>query len=75
MSQFEGDMAEGEEEVQEMQSPMVANSGKRKKSTVDCIKKYSRNSTFYDECISWERSYLESGYGDWEILLLCMHSY
>ncbi|RVW87671.1 hypothetical protein CK203_041218 [Vitis vinifera] len=29
------DMAEGEEEVQEMQSPMAANSGKRKKSTVD----------------------------------------
>ncbi|RVW46411.1 hypothetical protein CK203_081776 [Vitis vinifera] len=28
-------MAEGEEEVQEMQSSMVANSGKRKKSTVD----------------------------------------
>ena len=35
MSQFEGDMAKGEEEVQEMQSPMAANSGKRKKSTVD----------------------------------------
>ncbi|RVW33935.1 hypothetical protein CK203_082981 [Vitis vinifera] len=35
VSQFEGDMAEGEEEVQEMQSPMAANSGKRKKSTVD----------------------------------------
>ncbi|RVX07828.1 hypothetical protein CK203_021814 [Vitis vinifera] len=30
-----GDMAEGEEEVQEMQSPMAASSGKRKKSTVD----------------------------------------
>ncbi|RVX02327.1 hypothetical protein CK203_028276 [Vitis vinifera] len=29
------DMAEGEEEVQEMQSPMAASSGKRKKSTVD----------------------------------------
>ncbi|KAL6335902.1 hypothetical protein AAG906_003527 [Vitis piasezkii] len=35
VSQFEGDRAEGEEEVQEMQSPMAANSGKRKKSTVD----------------------------------------
>ena len=35
MSQFEGDMAEGKEEVQEMQSPMTASSGKRKKSTVD----------------------------------------
>ena len=31
VSQFEGDMVEGEEEVQEMQSPMVASSGKRKK--------------------------------------------
>ncbi|RVW37587.1 hypothetical protein CK203_074004 [Vitis vinifera] len=29
------DMAEGKEEVQEMQSPMTASSGKRKKSTVD----------------------------------------
>ncbi|RVW45035.1 hypothetical protein CK203_067440 [Vitis vinifera] len=29
------DGAEGEEEVQQMQSPMAANSGKRKKSTVD----------------------------------------
>ncbi|KAL6343090.1 hypothetical protein AAG906_018923 [Vitis piasezkii] len=28
-------MVEGEEEVQEMQSPMAASSGKRKKSTVD----------------------------------------
>ena len=28
-------MLEGEEKVQEMQSPMAANSGKRKKSTVD----------------------------------------
>ncbi|RVX06676.1 hypothetical protein CK203_029482 [Vitis vinifera] len=35
VSQFEGDGAEGEEEVQQMQSPMAANSGKRKKSTVD----------------------------------------
>nr|CAN82212.1 hypothetical protein VITISV_027553 [Vitis vinifera] len=35
VSQFEGDMVEGEEEVQEMQSPMAASSGKRKKSTVD----------------------------------------
>ena len=35
VSQFERDMAEGEEEVQEMQSPMAANSGKRKKSMVD----------------------------------------
>ncbi|XP_010659190.2 uncharacterized protein LOC100241297 [Vitis vinifera] len=35
VSQFERDMAEGEKEVQEMQSPMAANSGKRKKSTVD----------------------------------------
>ena len=35
VSQFEGDMAEGEEEVQEMQSPMAVSSGKRKKSTVD----------------------------------------
>ena len=31
VSQFVGNMAEGEEEVQEMQSPMVASSGKRKK--------------------------------------------
>ena len=31
VSQFEGDGAEGEEEVQQMQSPMAANSGKRKK--------------------------------------------
>ena len=30
VSQFEGDMTEGEEEVQKMQSPMAANSGKRK---------------------------------------------
>ena len=30
--QFEGDMAEGEEEVQEMQSPMAASSGKKKKN-------------------------------------------
>ncbi|RVW28389.1 hypothetical protein CK203_109069 [Vitis vinifera] len=35
VSQFEGDMAEGEEEVQEMQSPMAASSGKRKKSIAD----------------------------------------
>ncbi|RVW45388.1 hypothetical protein CK203_107368 [Vitis vinifera] len=35
VSQFEGDMAEGEEEVQEMQRPMEASSGKRKKSTAD----------------------------------------
>ena len=35
MSQFEGGMEEGEEEVQEMQSPMEASSGKRKKSTAD----------------------------------------
>ena len=35
VSQFEGDMAKDEEEVQEMQSPMTASSGKRKKSTVD----------------------------------------
>ena len=35
VSQFEGDMAEGEEEVQEMQSPMAASSGKRKKLTAD----------------------------------------
>nr|CAN66693.1 hypothetical protein VITISV_032487 [Vitis vinifera] len=35
VSQFEGDKVEGEEEVQEMQSPMAANSGKRKKSIVD----------------------------------------
>nr|CAN73929.1 hypothetical protein VITISV_013263 [Vitis vinifera] len=35
VSQFEGDMAEGEEEVQEMQSPMAVSSGKRKKSTAD----------------------------------------
>ena len=31
VSQFEGNMTEGEEEVQEMQSPMETNSGKRKK--------------------------------------------
>ncbi|RVW15607.1 hypothetical protein CK203_077679 [Vitis vinifera] len=35
VSQFEEDMAEGEEEVQEMQSPMAASSEKRKKSTAD----------------------------------------
>ena len=35
VSQFEGDMEEGEEEVQEMQSPMEASSGKRKKSIAD----------------------------------------
>nr|CAN74692.1 hypothetical protein VITISV_017720 [Vitis vinifera] len=35
VSQFEGDMAKSEEEVQEMQSPMAVNSGKRKKSTMD----------------------------------------
>ena len=35
VSQFEGDRAKGEEEVQEIQSPMAASSGKRKKSTVD----------------------------------------
>ncbi|RVW40387.1 hypothetical protein CK203_092424 [Vitis vinifera] len=35
VSQFVGDMAEGEEEVQEMQSPMAASNGKRKKSTMD----------------------------------------
>ena len=35
MSQFEGDIAEGEEEVQEMQGPMATSSGKRKKSIVD----------------------------------------
>ena len=35
VSQFVGDIVEGEEEVQEMQSPMSASSGKRKKSTVD----------------------------------------
>ena len=33
VSQFVGDIVEGEEEVQEMQSSMAANSGKRKKST------------------------------------------
>ena len=31
VSQFVGDMAKNEEEVQEMQNPMVASSGKRKK--------------------------------------------
>ena len=31
VSQFEGDMVESEEEVQQMQSPMAASSGKRKK--------------------------------------------
>ena len=30
VSQFQGDMLEGEEEVQEMQSPMVAGNGKEK---------------------------------------------
>ena len=30
MSQFVGNMAEGEEEVQEMQNPMVASSGEKK---------------------------------------------
>ena len=31
MLQFKRDMVEGEEEVKEMQNPMVASSGKRKK--------------------------------------------
>ena len=31
MSQFKGDMVEGEEEVQKMQNPMATSSGKRKK--------------------------------------------
>ncbi|KAL6319822.1 hypothetical protein AAG906_036886 [Vitis piasezkii] len=35
VSQFEGDMAEGEEEVQEMQSPMASSSGKRKNLTTN----------------------------------------
>ena len=36
MLQFKRDMVEGEKEVQEMQNPMVATSGKRKKkSTVN----------------------------------------
>ena len=35
VSQFEGDVAESEEEVQEMQSLMAVSSGKRKKSTVN----------------------------------------
>ncbi|WJZ87769.1 hypothetical protein VitviT2T_007122 [Vitis vinifera] len=35
VSQFERDMVKGEEKVQEMQSPMAASNGKRKKSTVD----------------------------------------
>ena len=35
VSQFEGDMTKGEEEVHEMQSPIAASSGKRKKSTMD----------------------------------------
>ena len=72
MSQFEWDMAKGEEEVQEIQSPMAASSGKRKKSIVDKYfvpKKYSRSSTFHEKCISCEISYLESRYGSWEILL------
>ena len=34
MLQFKRDMVEGEEEVQEMQSPMTTSSGKRKKSTM-----------------------------------------
>ena len=35
VSQFEGDMAESKEEVQEMQSSMAASNGKRKKSIMD----------------------------------------
>ena len=35
VSQFEGDMAESEEEVQEMQSLMAANSGKWKKEKIN----------------------------------------
>ena len=35
MSQFEEDMLEGEEEVQEMQNPMATSSRKRKKAIVD----------------------------------------
>ena len=31
MSQFKGDMVEGEKEVQEMQNSMATSSGKRKK--------------------------------------------
>ena len=34
VSQFESDMAKGEEEVQEMQNPMVASSRKRKKINI-----------------------------------------
>ena len=47
VSQFERDMVESEEEVQEMQCPMTASNGKRKKkSTLDkyfYAKKYSRS--------------------------------
>ena len=35
VSQFVGDIVEGEEEVQEMQSPMSASSGKRKNPTTN----------------------------------------
>ena len=35
VSQFERDMPEGEEEVQEMQNPMITSSGKREKSTMN----------------------------------------
>ena len=35
VSQFERDIVEGEDEVQEMQNPMATSSGKRKKSTMD----------------------------------------
>ena len=35
VSQFEGDMPESGEEVQEMQNPMAASSRKRQKSTMD----------------------------------------
>ena len=72
VSQFEGDMVEGEEEVQEMQSPMAVNSGKRKKSIMD--KYFAPRNTqgaqpSMRSVLVGKKSYLESRYGDWEILL------
>ena len=72
VSQFERDMTEGEKEVQEMQSHMAASSGKRKKSIVD---KYFAPRNTQEAQLSMrsvlarKKSYLESRYGGWEILL------
>ena len=72
VSQFEGDMVEGEEEVQKMQSPMAASSGKRKKSTVG--KYFAPRNTqgaqpSMKSVLARKKSYLESRYGSWEIVL------